>query len=220
MFFISGCTSLGGAAVGAAQAYWNTRNPPSYAHVPLQPNITYLEVHAPSSSALMVLAEVYTPQPSGSAVAPSVETWVSGSGELLRTQSGFVVGSAGVPYLPQVAQTEWAGFGAPLSLAVHMPSTGVHGLALQWNVVDVPGALLNKPSPLLKRAQQVQGLQYKAWQANATDGGNAPNATQPIFQLVATHPNTRNLVYGQYCVGGLAQGQCIEYLLRTAASNL
>lgn len=214
---LGACSNLGGAVGSAAQAYWNSRNPPNYAQTPLNPQFTYLEVRSPGNSALMVLASV-----DQSAMAPNrpVETWVSGSGEVLRTQSGFVAGSAGVPYLPEISQTAWGNGGKPNQLEFNMRSAGVGQLALTWQSTPVPGQFLNKPSPLLQRARQVPGLNFKAWLARAENMAPRLEGYKQVFQLVATHPATGNLVYGQYCVGGLAQGQCIEYLLRTAAQNL
>lgn len=218
---LGSCSNLGGAVGSAAQAYWNSRNPPSFAQTPLNPQFTYLEVLGPGNSALMVLASV--DQSTVVANRP-VETWVTGSGEVLRTQSGFVVGSAGVPYLPEVSQSVWGGApgnaGQPARLEFNMPSAGISQLPMVWQSTPVPTQLLGKPSPLLQRAQRVPKLQFSAWLAQAESVVPRTKAYQQVFQLVATHPDTGNLVYGQYCVGGLAQGQCIEYLLRTAAQNL
>ena len=219
---LGACSNLGGAVGSAAQAYWNSRNPPSFAQTPLQPQFTYLEVVGPASSALMVLANA--DKPVQQADRP-VETWVSSSGEVLRTQSGFVVGSTGVPYLPEVAQTSWGNADdpvGPMQLEFNMANAGLSKVPMLWQSVGVPAQLLSKPGPLLQRAQKVNGLQYKAWLASTeSKEGTTPrlNAYGQVFQLVATDPTTGNLVYGQYCVGGL-QGRCISYLLRTAARNL
>lgn len=214
------CSNLGGAVGSAAQVYWNSRNPPSFVDTPLQPQFTYLEVRTENSSALLVLAQVDQP----SHEPRAVETWVSGSGEVLRTQGGFVVGSAGVPNLPESSTTVWGDTqgqsGQPIRLDFNMPSAGLSQLPMVWRSSPVPAQLLRKPSALLKRAQQIPELNFKAWLATAKNVPPRQEGYARVFQLVATHPATGNLVYGQYCVGGLALGQCIEYLLRTAAQNL
>ena len=217
---LTACSNLGGGVVSAAQAYWNSRNPSSYAQTPLNPQFTYLEVLGPGNSALMVLASV---DQSAGEPNRSVETWASGSGEVLRTQSGFVVGSAGVLYLPDISQTQWGnsqGNSQPVKLEFNMPTSGVSQLPMIWKSTVVPSQLQNKPSPLFQRAQQVSNLRLSAWVAQAENIAPRVQGYGQVFQLVATHPTTGNLVYGKFCVGALPQGQCIEYLLRTAAQNL
>lgn len=217
---LGACSNLGGAVGSAAQAYWNSRNPPSYAQIPLNPQFTYLEVLGSGNSALMVLASV---DQSNLTETRPVETWVSGSGEVLRTQSGFLVGSAGVSYLPEISQTLWGGAqgsSQPVQLEFSMPKVGLSRLPMVWQSTAVPGQLQNKPSHLFQRARQVPGLKLSAWVAQAESTAPRVQGYGQVFQLVGTHPITGNLVYGQFCVGGVAQGQCIEYLLRTAAQNL
>lgn len=220
---LSACSNLGGAVGSAAQVYWNSRTPPSFVETPLQPQFTYLEVRTENSSALMVLAEVDQPTHEPRAV----ETWVSGSGEVLRTQSGFVVGSAGVATLPETLLPAWgstaANTGGPVSSVLNMPSAGISSLPLIWQSTAVPTTTLSKPGPLLLRAQKIPNLKLNAWVARASVATPRIAAYREAYQLVAVNPATGNLVYGQFCLGGLnnsAQGQCIEYLLRTAAVNL
>lgn len=219
VLLLSACSNLGNAVGSAAEVYWNSRNPPSYAETPLQQQFTYLEVRTENSSALMVLAEVDEAAPS----ARAVETWVSGSGEVLRTQSGFVVGSTGVASLPETLPLQWHNAGGPANSVLTMPSAGIHSLSMAWQSIAVPLAAINKPRPLLQRAQKISNLEIKAWVARANVAAPRTHSYQEVFQLVAVNPATGNLVYGQFCMGGLnnsAQGQCIEYLLRTAAANL
>lgn len=218
VFLLGACSNLGGAVGSAAQAYWNSRNPPSYAQTPLNAQLTYLEVLGPANSALMVLASVDETSPKTNR---SVETWVSGTGEVLRTQSGFVVGSTGVPYLPEIAQVTWGRNGTPIELEFNMAQVGLSKVPMVWQSIPVPDKLIKQPGPLLQRAQKLAGLNVKSWVAQVdTDAAPRVAGYRQVFQLVATNPSTGNLVYGQYCVGGLTQGQCIEYLLRTAAQNL
>lgn len=223
VLFLSACSNLGNAVGSAAQVYWNSRNPPSFAETPLQPQFTYLEVRTENSSALMVLAEV----DQAALNARAVETWVSGSGEVLRTQSGFVVGSTGVATLPEMLQLDWTHGGmssaGPSSLVLNMPSAGIHSLPMAWQSSAISPAAVNKPGPLLQRAQKISNLEIKAWVARANVAAPRTHSYQEVSQIVAINPATGNLVYGQFCLGGLnnsAQGQCIEYLLRTAAANL
>lgn len=218
---LTACSNLGGAVGSAAQAYWDSRNPPAFAETPLQPQFTYLEVRTENSSALMVLAEVDQPANEPRAV----ETWVSGSGEVLRTQSGFVVGSTGVATLPETMLPTWAA--GPASSVLNMPSAGISSFPMAWQSTTVPAATLSKPGLLLQRAQKIPNLKVSAWVARATQANTAVTprtaAYQEAYQLVAVNPATGNLVYGQFCLGALnnsAKGQCIEYLLRTAAVNL
>ena len=220
---LTACSSLGGAVGSAAQAYWDSRNPPNYAETPLQPQFTYLEVRTGNSSALMVLAEVDQPVNQSRAV----ETWVSGSGEVLRTQSGFVVGSTGVATLPETLLPIWSNMssntGGPASSVLNMPSAGISSLPMAWQATAVPVTTLSKPGPLLQRAQKISDLKLSAWVARAAVATPRTAGSQEAYQLVAVNPATGNLVYGQFCLGALnnsAQGQCIEYLLRTAAANL
>lgn len=217
------CSNLGGAVGSAAQVYWNSRTPPSFAEIPLQPQFTYLEVRTENSSALLVLADVDQPNNEHRAV----ETWVSGSGEVLRTQSGFVVGSAGVATLPETLLPAWssasANAGGPASSVLNMPSAGISSLPMAWQATAVPVTTLSKPGPLLQRAQKIPNLKLSAWVARATVATPRTAGYQEAYQLVAVNPATGNLVYGQFCLGALnnsAQGQCIEYLLRNAAANL
>lgn len=213
---LGGCSNLGSAVGNAAQAYWNSRNPPSYAQTPLQAQFTYLEVLSPNNSALLVLAQIDNP-PQG--VQP-VETWFSATGEVLRTQGGFFVGSQGVTQLPESAVLSWGNTGNPERLEFNMPSVGLSKVPMVWQSADIPSLLLKNPNPLMKRALQVPNLKINAWVARNTSLAPRLNAYREVFQLVATDPATGRLVYGQHCVGGLVQGQCVQYLLRTAARNL
>lgn len=220
---LAACSNLGSAVGSAAQAYWDSRNPPTFVVEPLQPQFTYLEVRTKNSSALMVLAEVDQP-----ANGPrSVETWVSGNGEVLRTQGGFMVGSTGVSTLPETLLLKWgnaaSNMSAPVSSVLNMPSAGVSSLPMVWQSTTVSATTLEKPSSLMQRAQKTPNLKTSAWVARATVATPRTAGYQEAYQLVAVNPATGNLVYGQFCLGGLnnsAQGQCIEYLLRTAAANL
>jgi hypothetical protein len=220
---LTACSSLGGAVGSAAQVYWNSRNPPSYADTPLQPQFTYLEVRTGNSSALMVLAEVDQPANESRVV----ETWISGSGEVLRTQSGFVVGSTGVATLPETLLPTWSNMfpntGGPASSVLNMPSAGISSLPMAWQSAAVPTKTLSKPGQLFQRAQKIPDLKLSAWIARATVATPRTAGYQEAYQLVAVNPATGNLVYGQFCLGALnnsAHGQCIEYLLRNAAANL
>lgn len=213
---LGACSNLGSAASDAVMAVWNSRTPSSFEQFPLKPDLTYLEVAFQGSGALLVLAYVDAPHNSS---GRAVETWASGSGEVLRTQSGFFVGSTGVKQLPNESRLEWHA-SKPVQLCFGLNGAGINNLPMVVQAAPLPAALLDKPSPLLKRAQTIPNLQLRAWQATAETGSARTEGYRQVSQLVASHPVTGNLVYGQYCIGGFAQGQCIEYLLRTAAQNL
>lgn len=213
---LAACSNLGGAASDAVMAVWNSRNPPNFEQFPLNPEFTYLEVAFQGGGALLVLAYVDAPDESSDR---AIETWASGKGEVLRTQSGFFVGSTGVKLLPNESQPRWVG-GKPVQLRFSLDGAGISNLPMAVQAAPLPTAQLDKPSPLLKRAQTIPNLKLQAWQATAESEAARTKGYRQVSQLVASHPVTGNLVYGQYCMGGFEQGQCIEYLLRTAAQNL
>lgn len=211
--FLQACSNLGGAVVSAAQAYYAGKNPPSYASTPLSPQYIYLEVQAPNSSALMVLAsEDQAAQGSG-----TVETWVSASQEVLRTRSGFVVGSQGVPNLFESASLQFNPEGQVQGMVLNNPDVGAH--QVQLNLLPIALETIQfKNTALLARARQVNGLVLRAWRGQL--GSTITPRLQVLnnsLHVVGTHPGTGGLVYGLYC---LEEGQCIEYLRRTAAQNL
>lgn len=213
---LQACSSLGGAVVSAAQAYYAGKNPPSFASTPLNPQYIYLEVQAPNSSALMVLASEDKPAQG----AGIVETWVSASQELLRTRAGFVVGSQGVPNLLESASLQFGPEGQIQGMVLNNPSMGAHQVQLELLPIALETITL-KNTTLLARARQVPGLVLRAWRGQLSGyGGSTPPRIQAFnnsLHVVGTHPGTGGLVYGLYCQ---QEGQCIEYLRRTAAQNL
>lgn len=210
---LQACSSLGGAVVSAAQAYYAGKNPPGYASTPLNAQYIYLEVQVPNSSALMVLAsEDQAAQGSG-----TVETWVSASQEVLRTRSGFVVGSQGVPNLFESASLQFNPEGQVQGMVLNNPDVGAHQVQLNLLPIALETIQL-KNTALLARARQVNGLVLRAWRGQL--GSTITPRLQVLnnsLHVVGTHPGTGGLVYGLYC---LEEGQCIEYLRRTAAQNL
>jgi hypothetical protein len=214
LFFpvLQACSNLGGAVVSAAKAYYEGKNPPSYANIPLKPNVTYLEVRTNTNSALMVLGSL-NPAPQGKG---QVETWFSASNEILRTSAGFVVGSEGVPQLPQLNTLGFNSQGEITSMVVNYPQAGIHELPLTL-LPRSPELIKLKNSNLLGRARQVNGLVLRAWRMQANSSSPKVQPFNSGLQVVGTHPQTGHLVYGLYCP---EKGQCIEYLLRTAAQNL
>ncbi len=210
---LPGCSSLGGAAASMVQAMYEQSNPQGYQNQPLK-EFTYLEVHAPNSTALLVLAEA----DASSNNTAVVETWVGASNEVLRTQAGFVVGSAGVDQLWQQASLSTQGNGQPESLLVDAPGLGIYNTVLNLQPVDLRTVKLAN-TPLLKRARTVPGLVERGWLGQPT--GVAVNShvakLNGTFQMVATHPQTGALVYGQHCS---TPSYCIEFLVRTPAQNL
>lgn len=216
--FLQACSNLGGAVVSAAQAYYAGKTPPSYASTPLSPQYIYLEVQAPNSSALMVLASEHTPAQGGGLV----ETWVSASRELLRTRAGFVVGSQGVPNVFESATLQFNPKGQVQGMVLNHSGLGMHQVQLNLLPMALDSIPL-KNTALLARARQVNGLVLQAWRgqlaAQHSNSTASPRlqALNNSLHVVGTHPNTGGLVYGLYCQ---QEGQCIEYLRRTAAQNL
>lgn len=215
---LQACSSLGGAVVSAAQAYYAGKNPPSYASTPLNAQYIYLEVQVPNSSALMVLAS----QDQAAQGSGTVETWVSASQEVLRTRAGFVVGSQGVPNLFESASLQFNPEGQVQGMVLNNPGVGAHQVQLNLLPIALETIQL-KNTALLARARQVNGLVLRAWrgqlaaqQSNSTASPRL-RALNNSLHVVGTHPGTGGLVYGLYC---LEEGQCIEYLRRTAAQNL
>lgn len=210
----AGCSSLGGAALDAGNAYRASRNPPDFRKAVLNPAFSYLEVRVANNSALMVLAEVDTAEGSGQVV----ETWVSGSKEVLRLRNGFVVASEGVPSLPQQVELHTDEQGDPLALQLTQPELGAYGVPIPLQRVS--GQLIQLPRlELLARAQQVKDLRLRAWVPQQAASATPPRA-QPFSEgvyLVGTHPQTGRLVYGYHCH---RKNSCLEYLVRTAADNL
>lgn len=213
---LQSCSSLGDAVVSATQAYYAGKNPPGYASTPLNPQYIYLEVQAPNSSALMVLASEDKPAQG----AGTVETWASASQELLRTRAGFLVGSQGVPNLFESASLQFSPEGQIQGMVLNNPSMGAHQVQLDLLPITLETISL-KNTTLLARARQVSGLVLKAWRGQLSGyGGFTPPRIQAFnnsLHVVGTHPGTGGLVYGLYCQ---QEGQCIEYLRRTAAQNL
>lgn len=144
-----------------------------------------------------------------------VETWVSASREVLRTQGGLVVGSEGVPKVLQQADVQRNAKGEPVSWVLNSPSGGVYQLKQQLN--PLPAEKLNlKSTALMKRAAKQAGFSLQAWQGTNTVAGPAVEFNNNL-QVLGTVKGPPGWVYGQHCP---TPNYCIEYLRRTAAQNL
>lgn len=208
---LQACSNLGGAAFDGVKAYYSSAFSKGYASQPLDPRYVYLEVVSPTASALMVLATVDPPLNGGM----PVETWVSASREVLRTQGGLVVGSEGVPNVLQQADVQRNAKGEPVSWVVDLPGAGVYQLQQQLN--PLPANTLNlKNTPLMKRAAKQPGFALQAWQGNNTVAGHAAEFNNNL-QVLGAAQGQAGWVYGQHCP---SPNYCIEYLRRTAAQNL
>ena len=224
LVLLQACTNLSSAAVDMVQQVYERGNRDGLQNAPLG-NFTYLEVHAPNSTALLVLGEVDQPQ---AQLASPVETWVSANNEILRTQGGFVVGWAGAGPMWQQARVVRAANGSPQQLVVDAPSLGLHSTPLNLQPVDFVHTKVTE-TQLMKRARAVPGLVERAWVGQPVTVASvaepkpavapAPNLKplQGVFQMVATHPVTGRLIYGQHCS---TTTHCIEFLVRSPSQNL
>lgn len=211
LFVLQACSNLGGAAFDGVKAYYSSAFSVGYASQPLDPRYVYLEVVSPTASALMVLATVDQPTSGGM----PVETWVSASREVLRTQGGLVVGSEGVPKVLQQADVQRNAQGEPISWVLNSPSGGVYQLKQQ--LTPLPAETFNlKSTPLMKRAAKQAGFSLQAWQGTNTVAGPAAEFNNSL-QVLGTVKGQADWVYGQHCP---TPNYCIEYLRRTAAQNL
>lgn len=205
------CSGLNGAVADAARAYYSAKNPPDFQQTALKPGLTYLEVRMPSASALLVLAEVDKAAKPLPGAASEVETWVSGSSEIIRTRAGFFTGNSGVAALPEQIDLQ-AGANAGLQgMVLSQPSLGAYNVPINLSKVEAGGLKLSK-AVLLPRAQQIGGLVLNAWRGSSPVG-----AFDGSVHLVGTHPQTGRLVYGLHC---FQPTHCIEFLARTAEQNL
>lgn len=208
---LQSCSNIGGTAVEGVKAYYNSAFSGGYASQPLDPRYVYLEVVSPTAKALMVLATV--DQAVGGGMP--VETWVSASREVLRTQGGLVVGSEGVPKVLQQADVQRNAQGEPVAWVLNAPSDGVYQLKQQLN--PLPAETLNlKSTALMKRAAKQAGFSLQAWQGTNTVAGPAAEFNNNL-QVLGGVKGQPGWVYGQHCP---TPNYCIEYLRRTAAQNL
>ena len=195
------------------KAYYDGAFSGGYADQPLDPRYVYLEVVSPTASALMVLSTIDQPLDG----SMPVETWVSASREVLRTQGGLVVGSEGVPKLIQQATVQRDAGGRPVAWTIDAPEQQVFQLQQQLN--QLPENAVNlKSTKLMKRAAKLPGFKLTAWQGvnTSTALGNTPEFNNNL-QVLGVAGGQQNWVYGQHCP---RQSYCIEFLRRTAAQNL
>lgn len=209
---LNACSSLGGAVSDAAKAAYSSGKAVSYATQPLNPQFTYLEVHAPTASALMVLASVE----SQASPNPPVQTWVTASKEVFRTQAGFFVSSQGVPVLWESATLNFSADGQPHSWVYDSPRDGLYSVKQLLKPVSVEQLNL-KNSHLLSRARTLPGLTLKAWRAELESGSAVQAKADGLLQVVGVNSETGIPVYGMHCSKA---DYCIEYLYRTANANL
>ena len=144
---LQSCSNLGGTAMDGVKAYYNSAFSGGYADQPLDPRYVYLEVVSPTASALMVLSTIDQPLDG----SMPVETWVSASREVLRTQGGLVVGSEGVPKLIQQAKVQRDPDGKPVAWTIDAPEQQVFQLQQQLNQLPENAANL-KSTKLMKRS--------------------------------------------------------------------
>ena len=191
-----------------AKAAYISDPAPNYANQALAPNLIYLEIRTPSTSALMVRGYVDVPQ---AAVDAPVETWFSSQREVLRTQAGFLVTSQGIAQLWTSTRIEYDAQGQAVAWVYDAANKGLYNIA--QTVQQVP-AEQNKPpaSELLRRAQKLPTLQLHAYQSKNL---NAPQTA--LMHWVGIDTRTGDAVYGRHCP---QTDYCIEYLRRTASDNL
>lgn len=210
---LQSCSNLGGTAMEGVKAYYNSAFANGYIDQPLDPRYVYLEVVSPTASALMVLSTIDQPLDG----SMPVETWVSASREVLRTQGGLVVGSEGVPKLIQQATVQRNAEGRPVAWTIDAPEQQVFQLRQQLNLLP-ENAVNLKSTKLMKRAAKLPGFKLTAWQGVNTSAalGNTPEFNNNL-QVLGVANGQQNWVYGQHCP---SQTYCIEFLRRTAAQNL
>jgi hypothetical protein len=162
---------------------------------------------------------------------PEVETWMSASRELLRTEHGRFRGAQGVAGLwadvlwadvlltdAQLADLQLSDYAAPAANnhATPQTSVAVRDTALGIYTAPTPCQPLaaqppKNPSPLLRRVLAASGpLHWQACQANAP-------GLPTVYSIVASVPKPApgQWVYGQHCVGGQTlRSHCVEYWRR------
>ncbi len=210
---LSGCSGLLEAASQDVRALWSN-NSPNLQHVILDPARVYLEVQVPGAKALLPLAV----EDAVGQKAP-VDTWVSASGDVLRTQAGFFTSGQTQPKFWQNVQYSWTALGVPGQVTFDLPVFGLYGVRQQFERLGtVPMNQLS--TPMMKRAGQAPGVVFTAWRSVwLNPPARIPNDLKlnALNHVVGVDPRTGIALYGLQC---MQADYCVEWLLRTANQNL
>lgn len=211
-FVLSACTGFNSAAMQGVRYAFSGKQQVNIASTPLDPRYVYLETHSPNAQALMVLA--YEDTPEGQ---PSVDTWVSGQGEAMRTQAGLLASSGGMTGFWQNVQYEFNDQGRPVGVQFDLPKHSLYGIRMKLTNL---GPVQGKYTELMKRAAQLPKIEFTVFQGQWLNPPPVPPKGVHLNTLnfvVGVNPSNGVPVYGLSC---LQANYCVEYLLRTSAQNL
>lgn len=204
---LSACTSSLPAAYKMVQAL-EKPDPARFENFDGNPDLQLLEVHSPTSQAMLVLGYVTTPTGQ-----PPIQTWYDAEQQLLRLQNGFLINLTGVENAVSGTDYVWQG------------STDRHGLLL-------PTAKTYS-QPAQQLFNKTVELGYRPVPAKNVDSRNsvlrkrllkADSTTSERLLWYQEMPVTGHLsenlyafnqggvpVYGSHC---LARGECVEWLFK------
>lgn len=207
----SACTNLSGAALKGVQSAFGGGQP-ALREANLKPGLVYLEVHSPNAQALLPL--IFENK---LADQPPLDTWVSNSGEVMRTQAGLLASATGLPNYWQNVYYQFNADGTPAAVSFDLPTAGLYGVQLQF--VNL-GPLTGSYTPLMQRAAKAPNIAFNVWQSrwvNKPAHYKGPANLSKLQFIVGYNSASGLPVYGLHC---LQANYCVEYLLRTAAQNL
>lgn len=181
------------------------------------PGFQFLEVHSPSSQAMLVLG--YVTSPIGQ---PSIQTWYDAEQRLLRLQNGFLINLTGVE--KAVASTDYVwpersgevGPWLPVAKTYSQPAQQLFEKTVDLGYRPVPGNEVDVRNSVLRKrllTAQAKSIQSLLWyqESDAT----VPNGSVGYMRNLYAFNQDGVPVYGSYC---LARGECMEWLFRTSDS--
>lgn len=207
---LSACSNLGGATLEAAKMAFGGGGKQSYETTPLDPRFSYLEVHTPDASALMVLGLVDQGKQ-----GRVVETWFGANKEVLRTQSGFFQSSVGVPKLWNQNRLLRDDQGEVIGFVLDSSELALHQAHIPLRTIE-PSSLPG--TNLAKRVESAKGVFQKRWVTHINQAESTSlSQLGGLEQIVVFDSKSGVALYGRQCV---SKDYCIEYLRRSADRNL
>lgn len=163
--------------------------------VKLNPKLRYLRVQLPNSQPALLVLGYVDPAPGG-----PVEVWYSSSGELLRLQSGRIVGTAGLPFdWPRVwfdpSPPPWKDAGKPTQKFVRYHDERPGYRAGQRQVMR----LLPTAEPLRQDWPAKLPFANYRWYTETSDSIHSVHVPNSVY-AIDEHDGQSRVVYSEQCL--------------------
>lgn len=208
---LSACTSSLPAVYKMVQAL-EKPDPARFENFDGSPGLQLLEVHSPTSQAMLVLGYVTTPTGQ-----PPIQTWYDAEQQLLRLQNGFMINLTGIENALSGTDYVWTarpgelGPWLPVAKTYSQPAQQLFGKTIELAYRPVLAKDVDSRSSVLRKRllkSHTNAVPTLVWYQEMSVAGNLPGNLYAFNQDGVP-------VYGSHC---LVPGECVEWLFKTSGS--